>query len=88
MGTDLDGILLLVQQQRVAEKTSTSKKNQPDTDQAISRAIEIQRRGAVHVLKAVAAYFGENLPLKVSYLWEMIMSIQTIDDRSGDQETR
>lgn len=89
VATDLDGILLLIQQQRAAEKPSTAKKNQVDSaDQANSKAIEIQRRGAIHVLKAVATYFGENLPTNVPFLWDMIMSIQTLDDSSENQETR
>lgn len=77
---DLDGILMLMQQQRLAEKSIGGKKAQMDSDLAGSRAIEIQRRGAVHVLKSVASYFGADMPQKVPYLWDSIMSIQTVEE--------
>lgn len=79
---DLDGILILMQSQRSAEKTSGGKRNMSDIDQINARAMEVQRRGAVLLLKAVAIHFGENLPSKVPYLWDSIMSIQTIENHS------
>ncbi len=78
--TELDGILMLMQQQRLADKTAASKRSQVDSDQISARALEVQRRGAVLVLKAVAIHFGTEMPSKVPYLWDSIMSIQSIDD--------
>lgn len=78
---DLDGILMLMQQQRQIEKTAGGKRNQLDSDQINARAIEIQRRGAVLVLKAVATHFGADIQLKVPFIWDSIMGIKTIDDK-------
>ena len=79
---DMDGILMLMQQQRLAEKTAGGKKAQVESDPAGVRAIEIQRRGAVHALKSVASYFGPDMTGKVPYLWDSILSIQTIESHS------
>ena len=76
---DLDGILMLMHQQRVVEK-SNSKKNATDIDQNNARALEIQRRGAMLALKAFCTHFGADLSSKVAYLWDMMMSIQTTDE--------
>ena len=82
--TDLDGILMLMQQQRLAEKTTGGKRNQVDSDQGKAKALEIQRRGAVLVLKAVASHFGEEMPSKVPYLWDSIMSIHTLEEHTDN----
>ena len=80
--TDLDGILTLMQQQRTAEKALSSSKraNCVDSEAAASaRALELQRRGAIQVLEAVASHFGAELPLKASFLWDMMMNIKSAD---------
>jgi hypothetical protein len=73
---------MLMQQQRLAEKTAGGKRTQVDSDPAGTRAIEIQRRGAAHALKSLASYFGPDMTKKVPYLWDSIMSIQTIESHS------
>uniref|UniRef100_A0A0N8BMP5 TATA-binding protein-associated factor n=1 Tax=Daphnia magna TaxID=35525 RepID=A0A0N8BMP5_9CRUS len=79
---EMDGILMLMQQQRLAEKSTGGKKAHVDGDLTSIRAIEIQRRGAVQMLKSVASYFGPEMPQKVPYLWDSIMSIQTVEESS------
>lgn len=80
--SDFDGILMLMQQQRQAEKAAGSKRNQLESDVSNARALEVQRRGAVFVLKAVATHFGEDIQLKVPFLWESILGIKVIDDQT------
>ena len=85
---DLDGILMLMQQQRAVEK-STGKKNAADGDQSNARALEIQRRGAVLALKAFCSHFGAELSSTVAYLWDMMMSIQSTDPAiTTDEDSR
>lgn len=83
--TDLDGILTLLQQQKTAEKALSSNKrtNPVDSDAvANARALELQRRGAVLVLRAVATHFGPSLPQQVAFLWELIMNIKSADQNA------
>lgn len=85
---ELDGIITLLQQQRQVEKALSSKRaNSVDGEGAANaRALEIQRRGAILVLKAVTRHFGSEVPLKVTFLWEMMMSIRTMDQHDTIDE--
>lgn len=79
---DLDGILTLMQQQRQAEKALAGKRaNSQESEGAAAnaKALEIQRRGAIMVLQAVATHFGAELPVKAAYIWDMMMSIRKMD---------
>lgn len=85
--TEVDGILMLIQQQRMVEKSTSSKRNQIDSDQANARAIEVQRRGAILVLKAVVLYFGAELQQKAPFIWDSVMNIKPIEDDADDEPT-
>jgi len=78
----------LVQQQRQVEKAMSSKRaNSVDGEGAANaRALEIQRRGATLVLKAVTRHFGPEVPTKVTFLWEMMMSVRTMDQHDTIDE--
>lgn len=71
---EFDGIIMLVQQQRAAEKASSSAKRNAVDNESSLRALHVQRRGAAMVLKSVGSHFGPDLPHKVSYIWDAIMN--------------
>ena len=79
---EFDGIISLINQRRIAEKAvGGSKRSAPDNENS-TRSMEIQRRGAVMVLKSICSHFGPDLPLKVSYLWDVVMN--TMESAKSD----